>query len=70
MNPVIIQEVRRLTDAEPFQPFILHLADGRRVSVQRRELLGIAPSGRTLAIFQLDDALDFVTVSEITRIAT
>jgi hypothetical protein len=61
-----IEEVKRLYDQEPFHPFILHLADGRQLTVQHREFLATAPSGRTLIVYQPDDSFNIVDVVMIT----
>jgi hypothetical protein len=37
--------LRGLMHAEPFVPFVLHLADGRRIPVTRAEGLAISPGG-------------------------
>ena len=38
-----IEEVRKFYDAQPFHPFVLHLADGREIPVHGREYM--APKG-------------------------
>ncbi|HQU47454.1 MAG TPA: hypothetical protein PK867_31915 [Pirellulales bacterium] len=55
-----IDKIRNFYDAEPFQPFVMHLADGRQVPVHYRELMAAAPSGRTVSVYQPDDTLNVV----------
>jgi len=58
--------LRSTLNAQPFVPFILHLADGRSIPVKHREFAMISPSGRTVAIFQPDDAANFVDLLLVT----
>ena len=55
-----IEGIRRLLDAQPFQPFIMHLADGREIRVHHREFIMALPSGRTLVVAQPDDTVNIV----------
>jgi len=52
--------------AEPFVPFVVHLADGRAIPVNHREFAMLAPSGRTVAIYQPDDAVNIVDLLLVT----
>jgi len=61
-----IEKLRELYAAEPFRPFVLHLADGRAVPVVHRELFAAAPSGRTAAIFQPDDTFNLIDLLLVT----
>ncbi len=54
--------------AEPFKPFILHLADGRNIAVAHREFIMAAPSGRTLAVYQPDDTFNLIDLLLVTDI--
>jgi len=64
-----IDQIRRLYQSEPFQPFELCLADGSKVHVPTRELLLAPPSGRTIAVYQAEDEsihiLDLLLVTEV-----
>lgn len=55
-----IEAIRRLIDAQPFQPFTMHLADGREIPVHHREFIMAAPSGRTLVVLEPDDTMHIV----------
>ncbi|HVC94254.1 MAG TPA: hypothetical protein VND64_11215 [Pirellulales bacterium] len=52
-----IDKVRELYDTQPFHPFTMHLADGRRIFVASREFLASAPNGRTVVVYQPDNEL-------------
>ena len=58
-----IEAIRQYDDAQPFTPFEIHLADGRKFPVLHREFLALAASGRTLAVSQPgDDAFDILDI--------
>ncbi len=45
-----IDQVRKLHRTVPFQPFDIHLADSRALSVDHPELLAIIPPGRSIVV--------------------
>ncbi len=64
----MIEQLRNLYQAQPFQPFVLHLADGREIPVQHREFLAPSPSGRTVIVYQPDDSFNIVDVLLVTAL--
>ena len=52
-----VDELRRLHDAVPFQPFQLVLADGRAFPVPHPDFLSIAPKGTALALWAEDGGI-------------
>jgi hypothetical protein len=63
-----LDEVRSLYHAQPFCPFVLHLADGRAIRVEHPEYLAAAPSGRTITVYQPDDTLNIVDLLLVTDV--
>jgi hypothetical protein len=61
-----IEQLRNVYDAQPFQPFIIHLADGRSVPVHHREFIMSAPSGRTIYVVQPDDTVNIIDLLLVT----
>jgi chemotaxis protein CheY-P-specific phosphatase CheC len=61
-----IERVRELYEAKPFQPFIIHLADGREIPVLHREFMANAPSGRTIVVFQPTDQMNIIDLLLVT----
>jgi hypothetical protein len=61
-----IERFRELFDSQPFQPFTIHLADGRQVPVLHREFIAAAPTGRTVVVFQPDDSLNIIDLLLVT----
>ena len=63
-----IDRVRELYSAQPFQPFIIHLADGREIPVHHRDFIMTAPSGRTIYVSQPDDTFNIIDLLLVTDI--
>jgi hypothetical protein len=45
-----IEQIRRLHQAQPFQPFEIYVADGRSFEVNHPELMAVHGLGRTIAV--------------------
>jgi len=63
-----IEQIRNLYDAQPFAPFVMHLADGRQIAVQHREFMATAPSGRTVIVYQPDDSMSIIDLLLVTEL--
>jgi hypothetical protein len=63
---MVIEQLRRLYEAQPFRPFTMHLADGRQLPVLHREFLAISPSGRTSIVYQPDESFNIVDLLLVT----
>jgi hypothetical protein len=61
-----IEKVRELYDATPFQPFVIHLADGRELPVLHRDFMMAAPSGRAIVVMQPDDSMNIIELPLVT----
>jgi hypothetical protein len=61
-----VEKLRELHNAQPFKPFVIHLADGREVPVLHREFIMTAPSGRTVVVMQPDDSMNIIDLLLIT----
>jgi hypothetical protein len=61
-----IEQLRAAFQATPFRPFILHLADGRQITVASREFIMAVPSGRTAVVCQPDDTLNIIDLLLVT----
>jgi hypothetical protein len=63
------EQLRATRDAAPFRPFTLRVADGRSFRVHHRDYLSVSPGGRTVIVYQADEAfsiLDLLLVTELT----
>jgi hypothetical protein len=65
-NEMTVEQLRAAYQAQPFQPFIIHLADGRNVPVQSPEFILTVPSGRTIVVAQPDDTLNIIDLLLVT----
>ena len=65
-----IQQIRTFYDAQPFQPFVVHLADGRAVPVASREFMMASPTGRTIGVFQPDGTANIIDLLLVTDLET
>jgi hypothetical protein len=50
-----IEQLRKMHQARPFQPFDIYLGDGRSLPVEHPEFLSQSPSGRTIGVGRTDD---------------
>lgn len=55
-----IEQMKELHNARPFQPFTLHLADGRQYDVRHPEFLAFSRSGRMLHFVTEQDTMDHI----------
>jgi hypothetical protein len=55
-----IEELRQMHLARPFQPFAIHLADGRALTVEHPEMLAQAPRGRTIGVAHANGVIEIV----------
>jgi hypothetical protein len=61
-----IDRLRNFYNAKPFQPFVMHLADGRVIPVLHPEYMASAPSGRTVTVYQPDDTMNVIDLLIVT----
>jgi hypothetical protein len=63
-----IDQVRRLLHAQPFRPFLIHVADGGRIPVKHEDFVALAPTGREMIVYQPDGTWQVVDVVLVTRL--
>ncbi|MGH7201943.1 MAG: hypothetical protein ACREJB_15155 [Planctomycetaceae bacterium] len=63
-----IEPLRRLHQQQPFQPFDIHLADGRSLPVGHPEVLAITPPGRTIGVGLEDGTIEIVDLLLVTSV--
>jgi hypothetical protein len=65
-----VDELKKCIVASPFRPFVLNIADGRRVSVVGRDFILIPPEkGRTVVVYQKDGDFDLLDSLLITGVS-
>ena len=62
------EELSRVHEAQPFQPFTVYLADGRKLHVPHPQFLSRHPKGRTVIVFHEDGLFSIVDSFHITEI--
>ena len=62
------EHVRTLYSAQPFQPFTIHMADGRSISVPHQEFLALGPTGRSVFVYRPDESFHIIDLLLITDI--
>jgi len=63
-----IEQLRQMHSQRPFQPFDIHLADGRSIPVLHPEFLSRSPSGRTIAVAVNDEAHEIIDLLLVTSL--
>jgi hypothetical protein len=62
------ERLQQLHHARPFQPFRIHLADGRRLDVPHPELLAYRPNGRTAVVVKHDESFEIIDLLLVTTL--
>jgi hypothetical protein len=63
-----IEQLRKMHEERPFQPFDIHLADGRSIPVEHPEFLSRSPTGRTISIGLSDGTHEVVDLLLVTSL--
>ena len=64
-----LEQFRAHYEAQPFHPFIIHLADGRQIPVPSREFVLVPPGGRSFAVYH-DNAIHVMDLLLVTEFET
>ena len=68
-NAMSVEELRKCIVASPFLPFVLNIADGRRIPVIGRDFILVPPEkGRMVLVYQRNgefDMLDALLITEV-----
>ena len=65
MASASIQDAQQAT---PFQPFVLHLADGREIPVDNRDTLKSTPNERTIVVMKAEDRINIIDPLLVTEL--
>ena len=60
------KELRTIYRAQPFQPFVVHLADGRAIPVKHQEFMALSPAGRSAVVYGEDGGFEVIDILLIT----
>ena len=65
-----IDELREMHGARPFNPFTLHLADGRQIHVSHPEFLMQSKRGRTIHVATTNGSFQIIDLMLVVSIET
>lgn len=60
------EALAKAVQRNPFQPFVLRLADGRSVRVPHQDSISMHPTGRTVIVYGQNEDLEILDVMLIT----
>ena len=60
------EQLKTAWKAQPFRPFVIHLADGRAIKVVHPDFLSRSPSGRTIIVHQPDESWNVIDLLLVT----
>lgn len=60
------EELGNMIHARPFQPFRIHMADGRNVLVGHPDFVARSPSGRTAMVYKDGDVVERIDLRLVT----
>ena len=63
-----IEQLNKMHETRPFQPFDIHLADGRALPVDHPEFLSRSPTGRTIVVGLVDGTHEIVDLLLVTSL--
>lgn len=63
-----IKEMQKVYRAQPFQPFIIHMADGRGIRGDHPEFMALSPAGRAAVVFDKDGGFEIIDLLLITAL--
>ena len=61
-----VKELQAIYRAQPFQPFVVHLADGRAIPVKHQEFMALSPAGRSAVVYGEDGGFEVIDILLIT----
>lgn len=65
-----LEAFRQTLNAQPFNPFVIRIADGRSIPVVSREFIMRDPRGRTVLVYQPDGRLSTIDLLLVTELET
>jgi hypothetical protein len=63
-----LEAFREALNAQPFEPFTIHTADGRAIRVVSREFIMRDPKGRTIYVHQPGSGLSVIDLLLVTEL--
>ena len=64
------EQIRSLFTAASFEPFRVHMANGRSIDVPHPDFMHLSPTGRRLIVDKADDSFEVIDVLLVTSVET
>ena len=64
-----VEAIKEAAHAQPFRPFVIHLADGRFAEVPAADFVSINPGGRTVLVWTKEGGFRVIDMPLITEIS-
>ena len=62
------QDLRELRQKRPFEPFDIHLADGRALSIDQPEFLGRSVDEQQIVVGRSDGVIETIEIQNVLRV--
>ncbi len=63
-----MKELQAVYRHQPFRPFVMHLADGRKVRVAHPEFMAVSPAGRSAVVYDKTGGFEVIDLLLVTSI--
>jgi len=57
-----MKELQKVYKAQPFEPFVIHIADGRKVRVDHPDFMALSPAGRSTVVYDKSGGFEIIDV--------
>jgi hypothetical protein len=61
-----VDDIRRRHRTRPFEPFVIHVGDSRKLTVSHPEMLTVGADGRNLVVHAADGTTELVDTAAVT----
>ena len=62
------EQIRSAHRAQPFKPFVIHMGDGRHVSVNHPDFMAFSPTGRYAIVYKPDESHEEIELFLVTSL--
>lgn len=63
-----MKDLQKVYKAQPFEPFVIHIADGRKVRVDHPDFMALSPTGRATVVFDKSGGFEIIDLLLITSL--
>ena len=63
-----LHQIRKLYHMRPFQPFTIHMGDGRKVEVAHPEFLALSPEGCSAIVYERSGDFQIIDLLLVTSL--